>query len=57
MLPTEPLEVREKSISDLLIEMSRTCSCRNEKDSYILIRYIDVLTTGANIFHDIHEAL
>ncbi len=45
MLPTEPLEVREKSISDLLIEMSRTCSCRNEKYSYILIGYIDVLTT------------
>lgn len=93
MEPTEPVEVSEKSISELLSAMTKTgfqgrklgeafeiwLEMLNEERITILMglsgamvpagmrriiawlirnRYIDVLvSTGANIFHDIHEAM
>ncbi len=93
MEPTEPIEVSEKSISELLLAMAKTgfqgrklgeafeiwLEMLNEERITILMgvsgamvpagmrkviswliknRYIDVLvSTGANLFHDIHEAM
>ncbi|AEA47168.1 deoxyhypusine synthase [Archaeoglobus veneficus] len=93
MQPTEPIEVSEKSVADLLLAMSKTgfqgrklgeafkvwLEMLEEDEITILMglagamvpagmrkiiaylirnRYIDVLiSTGANLFHDIHEAL